>query len=161
MNFENLPPASPASGGVADRVAVAGKFLVRGGRKFFLNGVSYGPFAPNTRSEPFPDDDQLARDFAHIRTLGFNAARLYELPTEAVLRAAEQNDLLLIIGIPWAENVDFLSDKSLRGSIEQSIRDAAHRFGTHPNVAAILVGNEIEKTLAGWGRETCATSSST
>ena len=150
MNFENRPPARPVPGGVADRVAVAGKFLARGGTKFFLNGVSYGPFAPNTRSEPFPDDDQLARDFAHIRALGFNAARLYELPTDAVLRAAEKNDLLLIIGIPWAENVDFLSDKTLRESIEQNIRDAAHRFGTHPSVAAILVGNEIEKTLVRW-----------
>ena len=150
MNPDAQPPANPASISVDDRVGVAGKFLTRRNGKLFLNGVSYGPFAPNSRNEPFPEDGQLTCDFAHIRALGFNTVRLYELPTGAVLRTAEQHDLLLIIGIPWAEHVDFLSIKSLRESVEQTVGDAAHRFGTHPNVAALLVGNEIEKTLVRW-----------
>ena len=150
MNPDTAPPISPASSGATVRVSVAGKFLARDGRKLFLNGVSYGPFAPNTRSELFPEDEQLSRDFAHIRVLGFNTVRRYELPTDAVLLAAEQNDLLLIIGIPWTDHVDFLPVKTLRSSIEQRVCDAAHRFGTHPNVAALLVGNEIEKTLVRW-----------
>ncbi len=150
MKPDLAPPALPASSGAADRVGTSGKFLTHRGRRLFLNGVSYGPFAPNSQGMPFPEDNQLARDFAHIRLLGFNAVRLYELPTDAVLNAAVENHLLLLIGIPWAEHVDFLSSRSMRESIEQTVRAAAHRFGTHPSVAALLVGNEIEKTLVRW-----------
>ncbi len=150
MNLETQAPPSTASGGGAARVRVAGKFLARGGSKVFINGVSYGPFAPNRRGAPFPEDGELLRDVAHIRSLGFNAVRLYELPSESMLAAAAVHDLLLVVGIPWGQHVDFLSSQQLRESIEHTVRDAAHRFGTHPNVAALIVGNEIEKTLVRW-----------
>ncbi len=147
----NPPSASPAICPDAQaRVRVAGKFFARGGRRVFLNGVSFGPFAPNERGEPFPADGQLARDFAHIRTLGFNAVRLYELPSELALQTARENGLLIIAGIPWAEHVDFLADSSLRRDIEQRVREAARRFGKDETVAAFVVGNEIEKTLVRW-----------
>lgn len=150
MNPETPSPASSVPTGTDERVSVAGKFLSRRSGKFFLNGVSYGPFAPNSRGEPYPEDDQLARDFAHIRSLGFNTVRLYELASDATLRMAVQNDLLLIVGIPWAEHVDFVSSKTLRESVERTVSGAAHRFGSHPAVVALLVGNEIEKTLVRW-----------
>ncbi len=149
----SLPAASPPTGREsADgaRVAAAGKFFDRGGRRFFLNGICYGPFAPNGREEPFPDEARLADDFARIRSLGFNAVRLYELPSDAVLAAAKASDLLIIAGIPWAEHVDFLSDKRLCRDIEGRVREAASRLGGEPAIAAFLVGNEIEKTLVRW-----------
>lgn len=133
-----------------EKVQLDGKFFRRGGERFFLNGISYGPFAPNSRGEPFPDSGQLAVDFNHIRSLGFNALRLYDLPSEGVLREAETAGLLLLAGIPWTDHVDFLSDKSLCRDIEAHIRDAARNLGAHRQIAAILVGNEIEKTLVRW-----------
>ena len=37
------------------RIVAAGKYLQQaGGRAFFMRGVSYGPFKPNSRGEPFP-----------------------------------------------------------------------------------------------------------
>lgn len=150
MKSDNTPPARTLPSGEAERVRTAGKFLARGDQKFFLNSVTYGPFAPNSRGEPFPGDDQLARDLAHIRALGFNMVRLYELPSDSVLRAVEEHGLLVIAGIPWPEHVDFLSSRQRREAIEQSIRNAARRLGSHPNVAALVVGNEIEKTLVRW-----------
>ncbi|MBX7207579.1 MAG: glycosyltransferase [Verrucomicrobiaceae bacterium] len=151
MNSDTTPAASPPSrDGAEGRVKTAGKFLARGSEKFFLNGVSYGPFAPNSRGEPFPDDGQLASDLAHIRALGFNALRLYEPPSGAVLNAAAAQGLLLVVGIPWAEHVDFLSSRERREAVEHAVRDAALRLGAHPHVAALLVGNEIEKTLVRW-----------
>ncbi|MBR2815218.1 MAG: hypothetical protein IKE60_11240, partial [Reyranella sp.] len=36
------------------RVGLDGKFFVRDGKKFRVQGVTYGPFAPNPSQEPFP-----------------------------------------------------------------------------------------------------------
>ena len=108
MVSQSPNPANAASAKGQSRVGVAGKYLVRGDADFFLNGVSYGPFQPNARGEPFPEPDRLSRDFAHIRSLGFNTVRVYELPTHAVLSAAETHGLQLLVGIPWTDHVDFL-----------------------------------------------------
>ncbi|MFN0076386.1 MAG: glycosyltransferase [Prosthecobacter sp.] len=133
------------------RVLTAGKFLqLAAGTPFFMRGVSYGPFKPNTRSEPFPEDERLAADLRHIASLGFNTVRLYELPTPAMLREVEALGLRLIVGIPWAEHVDFLSDRGLCRGIEARIAEATARLRDHTCIAAFLVGNEIEKTLVRW-----------
>lgn len=133
------------------RVLAAGKYLRLGdGAPFFLRGVSYGPFQPNSRGEPFPEDERLAADLRHIASLGVNTLRLYELPTAAVLREAEALGLRLIVGIPWMEHVDFMADRALRREIKARIADATRRLGGHACVAAFLVGNEIEKTLVRW-----------
>jgi len=42
------------------RIVARGKYLFEGERKFFARGVSYGPFAPNSRGEPFPEPDRVA-----------------------------------------------------------------------------------------------------
>lgn len=146
------PPSAHATpANLAERVVTAGKFLqLAGGAPFFMRGVSYGPFKPNSRSEPFPEDERLASDLRHIASLGFNTVRIYELPTPAVLREVESNGLRLIVGIPWAEHVDFLSDSALRHEIEQRITETTSRLRGHACIAAFLVGNEIEKTLVRW-----------
>ena len=86
MNPPAPPASSDASRGGSRRVTAAGKYLARDGSKLFLRGVSYGSFAPNARGEPFPDDARLKADLSHIRSLGFNAVRLYELPDGASSR---------------------------------------------------------------------------
>ncbi len=137
-------PASSA------RVRAAGKFLRCDGGKWFLQGVSYGPFKPNARGEPFPEDERLTADFASIRVMGFNTVRTYDLPSEALLREASAQGLRLIVGIPWTDHVDFLRDRQRCHEIEARVRGAAQRLGRHATVAAMLVGNEIEKTLVRW-----------
>lgn len=145
------PSAHTTTANLAARVVTAGKFLqLAGGAPFFMRGVSYGPFKPNSRGEPFPEDDRLASDLRHIATLGFNTVRIYELPTPAVLREVESKGLRLIVGIPWAEHVDFLSDVTLRHEIEQRVRETTSRLRDHACIVAFLVGNEIEKTLVRW-----------
>ena len=71
--------AEPASAAF-DRVRSAGKFFQAGGKKWVLKGLTYGPFAPNSRGEFLPDRPQRLRDFAHMRDLGANVLRLYHLP---------------------------------------------------------------------------------
>jgi exo-beta-1,3-glucanase (GH17 family) len=133
------------------RIAAGGKYLQQaGGLNFFLRGVSYGPFRPNSRGEPFPDDARLMADLDHIADLGFNTVRIYELPTPTLLREVASRGLRLIVGIPWAEHVDFFHDHGLRREIEKRIADAALKMSGESSVAALLVGNEIEKTLVRW-----------
>lgn len=139
----------PAASG--QRVATAGKYLQQtDGGPFFLRGVSYGPFQPNSRGELFPEDERLAADLRHMAALGFNTLRLYELPTATVLREVAALGLRLIVGIPWMEHVDFMSDAALRREIKARITEATKRLQGHPCVAAFLIGNEIEKTLVRW-----------
>jgi GT2 family glycosyltransferase len=133
------------------RAVAAGKFLrLADGTAHFMRGVSYGPFKPNSRGEPFPEDAQLSADLRHIAALGFNTVRLYELPTAAVLREIEALGLRLIVGIPWTEHVDFLADPALCREIENRIATATANLRDHSCITAFLVGNEIEKTLVRW-----------
>ncbi len=142
-------PIMPASGG--PRLMTAGKYLRPGDdRSFFMRGISYGPFKPNSRDEPFPEDARLSADLRHITALGFNTVRIYDLPTATLLREVAALGLRLIVGVPWMEHVDFLSDRALRCEIHTRITDAARQLRDHACVAAILVGNEIEKTLVRW-----------
>jgi len=134
----------------AARVRTAGKFFRRSGAKFFLDGVSYGPFAPNSRGIPFPEDGQLSRDLDHIQSLGYNTIRLYELPDETVLRETARRGLHLLVGIPWTDHVDFLSDRSLRNEALERVLAAVRKLAAHEHIAAFLIGNEIEKTLVRW-----------
>lgn len=144
-------PSSPTPSAAADaRLRGAGKFFQRDGQKVFLRGVSYGPFRPNARGEAFPEDDRLSADLAHIRAMGFDTVRLYELPTEHMLHTAEALGLQLLIGIPWTDHVDFLRSGQQRREIEQRVTNAVRSLKARRCVIGFLVGNEVEKILVRW-----------
>ncbi|MBL9134009.1 MAG: glycosyltransferase [Verrucomicrobiaceae bacterium] len=116
--------------------------------KFFASrwhGVSYGPFAPDSKRN-------VKADFAHMAALGFNCARLYELPDQHTLDTAAAHGLKLLCGIPWAEHIDFLSDADAWEDVRRRVANGAAFLGRQEAVAAILIGNEIEKTLVRWMR---------
>ena len=46
-----------------DRLVARGKFLFEGERKFHARGVSYGPFAPNSRGERYPEPERAGAGF--------------------------------------------------------------------------------------------------
>ncbi len=146
-DFTSTAAAQKVAGGL---VVTSGKFLCREGQKFSTRGVSYGPFRPNSRSEPFPEDAQLAADLAHIQRLGFDTVRVYHPPTEALLKEASRLGLQLIVGIAWTDHVDFMRSAALKREILATVRAEATRLRDHPCVIAFLVGNEIEKTLVRW-----------
>lgn len=129
---------------------MAGKFFRDGAGKAFLRGISYGPFRPNAQGEPFPEPEVLASDLAHIKAMGFDTVRLYDLPSEPLLSAAQSLGLRLLIGIPWTDHVDFLGSARQRREIEQRIIQTVRSLRGHPCIAAFLIGNEIEKTLVRW-----------
>ena len=52
-----------------NRVRRDGKFFRIGTEKFYVKGVTYGPFAPNADGDPFPSPGQAREDFEQILEL--------------------------------------------------------------------------------------------
>ena len=70
----------------ARRVRVDGKFFRLGDEKFWVKGVTYGPFLAGRTGVPLPDSPQLDADFRQIRDLGANTIRVYHAPPRSVLQ---------------------------------------------------------------------------
>src|SRR3954471_22782598 len=79
---------SPAPVWAAGRLRVDGKFFARGGKRFRVRGVTYGPFAPDPDGHPFPAPRRVRDDFAMMRDGGVNTIRTYHLPPARLLDEA-------------------------------------------------------------------------
>ncbi len=149
MSPDQPPPNTPASF-VRPLVAVGKSFRDAAQKKAVLNGVTYGPFKPNSRGEPWPEDAQLTADLVRIVSLGFNTVRVYESPSDTLLAAVTAQGLRLLCGAAWSQHIDFISDNAAQAAIIERLRTEAARLQPHPCVIGLLVGNEIEKTLVRW-----------
>jgi GT2 family glycosyltransferase len=149
MSDRNVPTSSAAS---ADgRWRTVGLWLRdSSGHKVMMRGVTYGPFKPNKMGTPWPEDAQLREDVAHIARLGFNTVRVYEPPSELLLKTCAEHGLHLLAGVPWTQHVDFFRNSGAAEDALDRVRQEARRLASRQEVAGILVGNEIEKTLVRW-----------
>src|SRR5262245_47755537 len=75
----------------AHRVKVDGKFFRLSSHKFYVKGITYGPFAPNGNGEFFASPEQTGRDFKLIAELGANVIRVYYVPPKWLLDLAAQH----------------------------------------------------------------------
>lgn len=133
-----------------ERVRARAKFFFAGDEKFFLKGVTYGPFKPNADGDYLPSPEQAARDFEMMAELGVNIIRIYHVPPKWFLDVCASKGVRVIISIPWAEHVEFLNDKKIRREIVRTIREAVLRNKGHEAIFAYLVGNEIPSTMVRW-----------
>src|SRR5262245_10986291 len=131
-------------------VVTKGKFFFVDGEKFFVKGVTYGPFKPATHGAPFPERPVMERDFALMRELGANTLRTFTVPPRWVLDLAGSYGLRVMVGIPWAEHVAFLDSPALTRDIRRTIADGVKACRGHRAVLACLVGNEIPPEMARW-----------
>ncbi|MGH8007370.1 MAG: glycosyltransferase, partial [Candidatus Binatia bacterium] len=131
-------------------VAAKGKFFFVEGEKFFLKGVTYGPFAVGSHGAPFPERPMVERDFALMRELGANTLRVFTLPPLWLLDMAGEHGLRVMVGIPWAEHVAFLDSPALLQEIHRTIADGVRACRGHRAVLACLAGNEIPPDIARW-----------
>lgn len=133
------------------RLVVRGKYLFEDGHKFLARGVSYGPFAPNSRGEHYPEPELAAADFALMRELGVNVVRTYEPPPPWMFEQAAKIGLRLMAGIPWPYHMAFLDSRELMRDIRKSIRTAVaemREFGDA--IFAYTLGNEIRSDIVRW-----------
>src|SRR5690242_20129893 len=132
------------------RVRVDGKFFRLGDAKFYVKGVTYGPFAPNAEGEMFPENTRVAEDFLLIRELGSNLLRLYYVPPQWFLDLAHEYGLKVLVDIPWAKHLCFLDSPSLKQQAADAVRDAVSRCKGHPAIFAYSVVNEIPPEIVRW-----------
>ena len=133
------------------RLAAHGKYLLDGAEKFYIRGVSYGPFAPNSRGERYPEPERAAADFALMKRLGANVIRLYVPPPPWMIEAAQNAGLRMMLGIPWPFHMAFLDSADMMREIRDAIRKTVldtHQFGE--TIAAYSIGNEIRSDIVRW-----------
>src|SRR5215468_8849617 len=133
-----------------ERFSARGKFFFRGAEKFFVRSVTYGPFAPSEDGTQFPRPALVQRDFALMRDLGANAIRTFTVPPLWLLDLAHEYGIAVLVGLPWAEHVCFLEDRSVVRQVRAAVREGVERCQRHPAVFAYLVGNEIPPDIVRW-----------
>jgi O-antigen biosynthesis protein len=132
------------------RVSVDGKFFRLGERKFFVKGITYGPFAPSERGDTFASAEQTGRDFAQIRDLGANVVRVYHVPAKWFLDLALEHQLRVLVDIPWQKHLCFLDSPRSQQEARGAVRDAVRSCDRHPAVFAFSIVNEIPADVVRW-----------
>jgi O-antigen biosynthesis protein len=127
-----------------------GKFLRVGGERFWIRGVTYGPFHPDSGGGEYGSATTVERDFAQIATGGFNAIRTYTVPPRSLLDAAQRHGLRVMVGIPWEQHVAFLDERARPRSIEERVRAGVRACAGHPAVLSYAIGSEIPAPIVRW-----------
>jgi glycosyltransferase involved in cell wall biosynthesis len=132
---------------VTNRVRRDGKFFRLGSEKFYVKGVTYGPFKPNKEGDALPDEQQVRRDFAQMIDLGVNCLRIYHVPPTWFMNLAQEMGLKIFLDVAWPKNLNFVGNKELTRLAHEAVRHAARSCGNHPALFAISVANEIPPDL--------------
>ncbi|MEY4949324.1 MAG: hypothetical protein RL698_1535 [Pseudomonadota bacterium] len=135
-----------------ERARAVGKFFFTGDRKYYLKGVSYGPFHPGEDGAPFPSNEKARRDFRLMRELGANTLRTFTPPPDRLLDLAGEEGMRVIVGVPWAQQICFLEDPEIVRDARRRVNEAARTVGRHPAVFAMFVGNETPPDIVRWQR---------
>jgi glycosyltransferase involved in cell wall biosynthesis len=131
-------------------IRVSGKFFFSGDEKFFIKGVTYGPFAPASHGTQFPEPEMAARDFALMAETGVNTVRVFTVPPLWLLDLADDHGLKMLVGIPWSQHVTFLDSPTIERDVERTIVETVKSMNRHPAIFAYLVGNEIPPDMVRW-----------
>ncbi|MDB6031921.1 MAG: glycosyl transferase family 2 [Verrucomicrobiales bacterium] len=132
------------------RVRVDGKFFRLGEQKFFIKGVAYGPFAPNSEKEPFASRAQTESDFKQMVELGANLLRVYNTPPRWFLDLASLHGLRIFIDILWNKERCFLDSEKAREFARGAVRETVEACLSHPAVFAYSLVNEIPADIVRW-----------
>jgi len=132
------------------RIRAVAKFFFEGDKKFFVKGVTYGPFKPDADGNYLGRPEQLEIDLALMREIGLNVLRVYHAPPRWFLDRCEAAGMRVLITLPWAKHIEFLREKKARDEIARAVRNAVREYRGHPAVFGYLVGNEISSTMVRW-----------
>ena len=132
------------------RPRVDGKLLEVDGRRFLIQGVAYGTFAPDADGAQFPPAARVEQDFAAMAAAGVNTVRTYTSPTPALLDAALRHELRVMAGLAWPQHVPFLDDRKLARRIRREAVEEVRRLAEHPATLLVALGNEIPPGIVRW-----------
>ena len=143
-------PALSAQAANAAPISVRGKFFFAGEEKYFVKGVTYGPFAVASHGAQFPERAVVEQDFMLMSAAGINTVRVFTVPPLWLLDLAQAAGLKLFVGLPWAQHITFLDTAATRAEIKAAVIDGVRACARHPAVFAYLVGNEIPPDVIRW-----------
>lgn len=129
-----------------ERLCVDGKFFRSGGRRVFLKMVTYGPF-------PKPRPEQLAserEEMERVAAAGFNALRVYEMPSVEFLDTAAECGLWVFAGLCWEYGFDFVTQRGRVSAAKLQLDTALSAVGGHRALAGVFVANEIPGDMVRW-----------
>jgi GT2 family glycosyltransferase len=135
---------------ISEKVSLQGRFFFLNDEKFFLKGVTYGPFSPSNEGVPFPEAARVETDFALIVELGANCLRTFTPPPDWLLDMAASYGLRVIIGIPWAQHISFLDSPRTQSEVRKIIACNVEQCRRHAATFAYLIGNEISPEIVRW-----------
>jgi glycosyltransferase involved in cell wall biosynthesis len=132
------------------RVRPVAKFFFEGDRKFFVKGVTYGPFKPDAEENYLGRPEEVDVDLALMRKVGLNVVRIYHAPPRWFLDRCAVAGIRVLVTLPWAKHIEFLRERSIRKQIAEAVRVAVSAQAGHPAIFGYLVGNEISSTMVRW-----------
>src|SRR5215471_20600455 len=134
-----LPLMPCASAATLAPIHVRGKFFFAGDEKFFVKGVTYGPFPVGSHGTQFPEYDVVARDFRLMAGMGATVVRVFTVPPVWLLDRAAEAGLRVLVGLPWSQHIAFLDDRKVQAQILRGVGDAVYRLRGHPAIFAYLI----------------------
>ena len=132
------------------RIRAVAKFFFEGEKKFFVKGVTYGPFKPDAEGNHLGRAEQVDVDLALMRQAGLNVVRIYHAPPRWFLDRCAAAGMRVLITLPWAKHIEFLRERSARNAIIKTVQAAVKANSGHPAIFGYLVGNEIASTMVRW-----------
>jgi len=135
---------------VNSRIRPAAKFFFDGDRKFFVKGVTYGPFKPDAEGNYLGRPEQVDVDLALMGEAGLNVVRIYHSPPRWFLDRCAAAGMRVLVTLPWEKHIEFLRQRSTRKQILDNVRSSVKAHAGHPAIFGYLVGNEISSTMARW-----------
>src|SRR6266513_3766721 len=106
------------------RIRPRAKFFFEGEKKFFVKGVTYGPFKPDADGNYLGRPEQVDVDLAIMRQIGLNIVRIYHAPPRWFLDKCTAAGMRVLVTLPWAKHIEFLRGRSTRKEIAEAIRVA-------------------------------------
>jgi glycosyl hydrolase family 2 len=122
------PRAGGSSAANPGRVRIEGKYFAHLGRRLRVQGVTYGPFAPNQDAEPYPGPGAVRDDFARMKEAGINSIRTYHIPPEWLLHLAGEYGLFILVDIPWPKHLCFLQSQWAQAEARAYVGQAASGY---------------------------------
>ena len=153
-----LDPAEPApvpavlSGSLPSlaRIRARGKFLWAGDQKFYVRGVTYGPFHPDADGISYPDCHTVERDFIQMARNRLNAVRTYDVPPRWLLDLAGKHGLRVMVGLQVEQLASFLDQEKIVQQMRDQVRSKVARCAGHPALMAYVIANEIPASIVRW-----------
>ena len=133
------------------RPTAQAKFIFVGPHKFYIKGVTYGSFSPNSAGIEYHDRGKIRQDFAMMARNGINTVRIqHTVPPIHLLDIAAEYNLRVMVGLGAEQQVGWLLDGKRPSALVEDIRRKVRSCAKHPALLCYALGNEIPANIARW-----------